>query len=436
MTARDPLPHDERAGICEDDADLVFGPLPRKPLQRAERLAEIAEAQERTAAAIASWVGEGGTTSPFALVPIADLYQTDPAPPTYAWQGLIPMGHVTGLAAHGGTGKSVVAIVLAVSVAVGRPLFGESTRRGPVVLFSGEDGKALLRYRLKFICSAMNVDVADLEGKLHILDATEGDPTLFAELNVSGQRMGKTTSTYAALRAFCRQQKAVLLIVDNASDAFDANENDRARVRAFMRALASIARDCESAVLLLAHVDKGTSKQERNGAEAYSGSTAWHNSARSRLFMRRESDGSLVIEHQKNNLGPLHAPIRLHWPATGIPEVAEPFGPHAKAQGDYQPHEKWLLRLIAEYSARGEHITTATHSRTHAARVLRSEPGFPKWLKDAEVFDLLRNAERAGYLQRAEIRGANRHRRECWQVTPAGVAFAAVTAPPDQEAAF
>ncbi|NZA00579.1 hypothetical protein H0I39_19675 [Ottowia beijingensis] len=39
---------------------------------------------------------------------------------------------------------------------------------------------------------------------------------------------------------------------------------------------------------------------------------------------------------------------------------------------------KALLRLIAEFTERGEHVTTATTSRTHAAKLLCNEPGYPR----------------------------------------------------------
>jgi hypothetical protein len=79
-----------------------------------------------------------------------------------------------------------------------------------------------------------------------------------------------------------------------------------------------------------------------------------------------------------------------------------------------------LLRLIAEYTERGEFVSTAHTSRTHAAKVLRQEPSYPGWLKDAEVFDLLRKAERAGRLERVTYKASDRHERERWQVTDAG----------------
>jgi putative DNA primase/helicase len=378
---------------------------------------------------------------PFKLVPIADLTHAEPAAPLFAWEGLVPLGVVTNWSAHGGVGKTMVLLMLCVAQALHKPLFGIPTRGGRALFYSGEDSAGRLRFLLKLICRSMGVDVADLEGKLFILDATDHDPTLFTEVTTAGRKEGTTTSTYAALSEFLAGIADLrLVVIDNASDTYDASEIDRARVRGYMRALARIARERNAAVVLLAHVDKGTSRGERSSTEGYSGSTAWHNSARSRIFMRRESDGTLLIEHQKHNLGKLHEPVRLIWPEGGIPQLDQPLGAVVQGIAD-RGHERALLRLIAEYSARGEHVSTATNSRTHAAKVLRHEASFPARLKDGEVFDLLRKAERSDYLRRMEIRGANRHPRECWELTDAGRTFAhlpaltALTAPTPQVSA-
>lgn len=364
---------------------------------------------------------------PFALVPIADLAHVEPPPPAYVWEGLVPVGHVTLLAAHGGIGKSLIALMLCIAVALGLPLFGIATRRGIAAFFSGEDGAKLLRYRLRLLCCAMGVRVQDLEGRLFILDATEHDPALFVEATVAGRREGTTTATYAALREFVAAKDVSFLVVDNASDAYDASEIDRARVRGFVRALARIARERDAGLLLLAHVDKGTSRGERDDTEGYSGSTAWNNSARARLFLSRDRSGALLLKQQKHQFGKLREPLALTWPEGGIPQVDVPFGPVVRGIAE-RGHERALLKLIAEFSARGEFVSTATTSRTHAAKLLRCESTFPPRLKDAEAFDLLRRAERAGHLERVQFKGTDRHQRERWQVTPAGAAFAGIVA--------
>ena len=365
--------------------------------------------------------------APFVVVPLDDLAHTEPAPPAYWWDGYLPAGVVTLLGAHGGTGKSTLALMLAACVALGLPLFGITTRRGRVAFFSGEDPAELVRYRLHLICGALDVSVASLDGWLFILDATAGDPALFHELSVGGKRHGATTPTYDALAAFAEQSRIDVLIVDNASDAFDASEIDRARVRGFMRALARIAQAHAGAVLLLVHVDKTTARGLAAGSDSYSGSTAWHNSARSRLFLSRDKDGAgLTLEHQKHNLGRLRESLHLVWPEGGMLQVDAPSSGivrHIEERGRVRA----ILRLVHEFTQRGEFVSTATTSRTHAGKLLRGQPGFPQRLQDADLFDLLRDGERRGLLVRELVRSSGRgHEKEVWRVTTKGAEWAEI----------
>jgi len=366
--------------------------------------------------------------APFIVVPFADLAHSEPPPQAFWWHDYMPAGVVTLLGAHGGTGKSFLAIQLAVSVALGLPLFGVPTKRGSVAIFSGEDDADVLRRRLHHVCRAMRVSIADLAGRLHILDATAGDPSLYRETTEGGRRGGMTTPGYEALAGFVESNAIDVLIVDNASDTFDASENDRARVRAFMRTLTQIARP-HRAVMLLVHVDKGTSRGDRNGSESYSGSTAWHNSARSRLFLSRDKDGALLLEHQKANHTAQREPVHLLWPTGGVMHVDEPVNGFVQRIAD-GANTKAVLKLIHEFSERGEWVSTATTSRTHAGKLLRGQSGFPQRLPDAELFDLLRTAERKGLIERCVFRpkGSGKHEREAWRVTAKGEAAAAITA--------
>ena len=93
--------------------------------------------------------------------------------------------------------------------------------------------------------------------------------TPFDEVSHTGARMGIPTPRYSALREYVEVSQLDVLMVDNASDAYDASESDRARVRAFMRSMARIAQERAGAVRLLVHVVKGTSRGDRTGTERY-----------------------------------------------------------------------------------------------------------------------------------------------------------------------
>ena len=346
-------------------------------------------------------------------VDVAGVLTRPSPPPRFVWDGYAPRGVVTLLGAHGGTGKSTIALMLAAAVATGRELFGLATDAAPVVFASFEDGAHIVRHRLAHICQCWDINPAELAA-LHIVDGT-ANPELFA---CEGRGPGDVTPAYGELLALVQQTGAGLVVVDNASDAYGGDEIQRRQVRAFMRSLAVIAREGDAAVLLLAHVDKGTSRKERSDTEGYSGSTAWHNSARSRIFMSRD-DGLLTLAHQKNQFGRMREPLALEWPEGGLPQAVQALSPVVQGISD-RVDTKALLRLIAEFSERGEHVTTATTSRTHAAKLLAGESTYPKGRKPADVFDLLRKAERAGQLVRVMRSAENRHQKEVWEVTPQG----------------
>lgn len=353
------------------------------------------------------------------------------AEPQFFWTAeLLPAGTTTLLSAHGGTGKTTLALQWAVCLATGRAFFGKATTAGRVLFYSAEDNAGQIRARLRVICEAFGIDAAALSGRLLLLDATDIDPSLYAEAHnpLTHGRDYRTTLRYDRLREEADGFGADVLIIDNASDTYDAEENARARVRAFMRALNVIAKERDAAVLLLAHVDKNTAKNSRDNSEGYSGSTAWHNSARSRLFLSATEAG-LLLEHQKCNLGPKAQPIPLQW-SDGVIAAGEETGDNPAADLLRQADEKAVLRLISEFTQRGESVATSPQSRGNAHALLKGQPTFPQSMKrGSALFDLLRDSERAGHIERETYRTPDRKDRERWQVTASGRAWAGIAPP-------
>lgn len=359
----------------------------------------------------------------FKVVSLAHLGALAPTQQEWFWAGLMPAGHLTYLGGHGGAGKSTLGLMLACCIATGRACLGKPTKAARVLFFSGEDPEDLVLRRLDRICRVLEMDREHLRERLHVIDATDFDPVLFFERRVDGMRAGTTTPTYAALAEYVEQHEIDVLFVDNASDTFEADEINRALVRAFIRALVRLVRPRNGAVTLMAHVDKGTSRAARAGAsnvEAYSGSTAWHNSARSRLFLLETGPGAFELQHQKSNLGPKQDPIALEWPHDGLLQVVPGAGGGGFLQGMADTADtRALLVLIHEFYGRGEFVATATQSRHHAAALLADEGAYPK-RKPKEVFGLLRDAERKKWLARERYRDANRKEHERWVLTPEG----------------
>lgn len=372
-----------------------------------------------------------------------DLVNVEDAPPPLFWTDMIlPAGTTTLLGAHGGTGKSFLALQWAAHLALGRTFMGLPTKRARVLFYSAEDDGDRLRYRFRKICGAMDVDPGTVAHNLKMIDATEIDPALYGQ--VMGPHSGRqfsTTHLYTELREAAKEYGADVVIIDNASDTYEADEVARADVRKFMRALNIMAKELGAAVLLLVHVNKATAKQRGGDSESYSGSTAWHNSARSRLALEPATSGSgdqaptsLIMKHQKCNVGPLAPPMFLEWGQSGVIELA---GQYEGAAGDdpqlcRDTDARAVLWLVHEFYTRGEWIAPGATSPSNARKMLAGQPGFPHAMKrGSDVFDLLRDMQRAGRLEAEPYRSPDRKDRERWKVTAQGMAWAGIapTAP-------
>lgn len=250
------------------------------------------------------------------------LAERAPEPALFRWAGWLPARTTTLLSANGGVGKSNLSLQLAASLALGAPFLGESVDVCKVLVISAEDEARTVHFRLGNIVADLGASLADLKDQLVAYDLTQHDCVLWRE--------GAPTARMQWLADTVEQHQADVVILDNASDVFSANENDRAEVRGFMRSLNAIAHHSGAAMLLLAHVDKAAVRfgagQESN--TTFSGSTAWNNSARSRWAMTRDND-AVSLRHEKCNLGPLQGEIKLEFDTGG--KVFRRFGQVASA---------------------------------------------------------------------------------------------------------
>lgn len=233
------------------------------------------------------------------------LEQTPPEAPEFLVDGWLPRRTTTLLSANGGVGKSNVALQLAVAMAVGVDWLGIETRRSRVLILSAEDEARVVHFRVANICANAKVSLSSLRDDLICYDMSAIDSTLWRE---------GATDRMQWLADMTRKHEVDVVIIDNASDVFAGNENDRAQVRGFLRCLNMIAAGTDCAILLLAHVDKASVRMTvgKDTDSTFSGSTAWNNSVRSRWAMTREKE-RLILAHEKSNLGPRMEKIELEF---------------------------------------------------------------------------------------------------------------------------
>ena len=189
----------------------------------------------------------------------------------------------------------------------------EHRTRFGAVYFGAEDDEDELHRRVEHILEASKADYDELADRFEIFSRAGRDAVLAI---ANRQGIIVPTALYRELLAFVTERKPKLIALDTSADVFAGNENDRAQVRQFIGLLRALAIAGNSVVLLASHPSlTGISTES-----GLSGSTAWHNSVRARLFLKHATNGAAesghrILEARKSNYGPLLTHVGLHWEA-------------------------------------------------------------------------------------------------------------------------
>lgn len=310
-------------------------------------------------------------------VALDDLLATPTPAPAFVVDGLVPRGVVTLLGGHGGAGKSIVGLTLAAHVAGGAHTWaGFTVEDGRALYVSLEDPGHVVRYRLRKIAEAYSLDASKVERRLTVLDGTGSDATLAGEVNDMGVRRLAFTATLAELEDAAHGQR--LIVVDNASDAYAGNENERRQVRQFIRELGRIAHDNDAGLVLLAHIDKAAARFGSQG-NSYSGSTAWHNSVRARLALAA-NDGVVELVPEKLNHGRLAETITLGWSDTGVLVPVD----RTTTAADGQADDAAVMAALRAAQAAGVDVGSARSGPITAQSILATFLELPPHLHGAK----------------------------------------------------
>jgi hypothetical protein len=336
----------------------------------------------------------------------------EPDPHTFIVEDWLPDGVVTLFAAHGGAGKSYIALYIAICVASGHGVLQAAVARRRVVFYSCEDDRTTLGFRVRKYCDMLRIDPASLTGWLTLLDATSADNVLYTGDARIGERL---TPRFSWLQARVAAADAGLLVLDNASDAYDGNENERGKVRQFLTALRRVA----PATLLLAHVDAVTSQQKNVGdGKGYSGSTGWHNSVRCRWEGGGKRPGEMDLLLAKSNYGPtnLFASFKFD-KLKRVWVVGEVRARMVDSTESMLP----VLRLVKAYLGAGHALSESLFAPNGPAAILKLD-GAPRGLKPKDVAEVLMKAAQRGYL-RVEVTRVDSKERRRYTLTDQGSAF-------------
>lgn len=302
--------------------------------------------------------------------------------PEFKWllDEWIPWGYVTALYGDGGTGKSLLAQQLMTAIATGQFFFGIPTATCRVLGYFCEDKEDEIHRRQASINDAMGVAFTDL-GRVRWVSRVGEDNILMEFLR---EGTGSATRAYEQLRAAAIECGAQFVVLDTAADLFGGNENVRPQVRQFINLLARLAIEIDGAALLCAHPSaSGMSSGEGSG-----GSTAWNNTVRSRLYLKRfdandedaggDVDDLRILTRKKANYARTGEEIVIRWQDWAFVSVSGAGAQDTVARIEQSKREReaeqTFLDGLDKLHEQGRNASDSKNAHNYAPKVVAKMP--------------------------------------------------------------
>ena len=343
------------------------------------------EALHDFAAKLPSWTpGQADKDAAPPTLPLIDIRGwegLEPSPRRWLIAERIPDRNVTLLSGQGGVGKTLLMQQLSVATVLGADWIGLMPEFGPVLFITAEDDVDEMHFRYHAIAKRYGVGFADLAEKGLSLLSLAGRDAAMAVADARG--IVKPTELFHTMVRTARLLRPRWIGLDTAADIFVVNERDRSQVRQCISLLRGIALELHTAVILLSH----PSLTGISSGSGLSGSTAWNNSVRSRLYLKSEKpksddddaqdvehpDAVRVLEFMKSNYSALAPSERLIW-RNGLfeKETATLSVPERAAQ---EANAKAVFLAVLERRTRQNLLLShKDKARNYAPHVIAGEP--------------------------------------------------------------
>lgn len=308
--------------------------------------------------------------------PVEPITLIDPAlwagteAPARRWKvkDYIPDGQATLLTGKGAAGKSLVSQLQATCIAMGLPFLGLEVAQTNALYITCEDDQDELQRRQAAICEGLGITLESLTGKLFLLSLQGELNNELATFTTDGRM--SVAPRYRQIQDACARHEIGFLTLDNTAHLFTGNENDRHQVASFINLCNRLAIAIEGAVVIVGHPNKA--------GDSYSGSTAWENQVRSRLFMEipanehgEISDPDLrVMRREKVNYAQRGGELLFRWHKgtfvlpEAVPEVASEM---AQTAGDARDNSLFLA-CLKERNRQHRAVSEQRASRTYAPK--------------------------------------------------------------------
>jgi hypothetical protein len=317
---------------------------------------------------------ELGTTEPPRPLELIDpaSWEGQPIPEReWALTGWIPKRQATYLTGPGSAGKSLVSQQLATCIALGVPFMGVPVEQQRSLYLTCEDDPEELQRRQFHICAALGVSLESLSDRLFLRSLAGDTNNELCTFSDRGEL--RLSARFDQLEATVLAHRITFLVLDNVAHIFAGNENVRHEVAGFVSLLNRLALSVDGSVLFIGHPNKA--------GDSFSGSTAWENQVRSRLFLTTpvESDGSTVerdarvLSRQKANYAQNGAELRFYWHDWAfVTEDALPVrhSPVARAAAE----DGAFMRCLEKAAKERRNVSPSPNASNYAPRIFATMP--------------------------------------------------------------
>jgi len=372
----------------------------------------------------------GTTSNPAERFPLdfgrIDTSATLPSPPRYVIGQFASCGKVTTLAALGGSGKTMLALQMAVKITLGENLGNLTLEEGAAMLWLGEEDKDECERRIKAI-----LDGRSIEHRSKVGDRLRAFPLAGMDMKLTrldGGNVRQTDLVNTMVERATQLSEACgiavrLIVIDHLRLAMSGDEKAADVATELTSALTTIAQATDAAVMLLAHSPKASIQSKGNerdsGMEDVAGSGAFVNNARSAEILATMNDADakkygvsvdvrksyVKLSVVKNNNGPTGNEYwfkRVHMPDYAV-AVLEPVTLTApeKTGGVNTDLRKRIIDVIAQ----GNGEITENKLKPMATKTGRLKAS------QSEMFDTLADLIREGLIRKEKISQSNKGSR-------------------------
>lgn len=297
--------------------------------------------------------------------------------PPYDWMvdGCFLRGTVAMLSGDGGLGKSLLIQQLCTAAATGKAWLGLATKQCKSLAVFCEDDEDELHRRQEKINAHYGIDHGDIEGAQYM--SRVGQESMLAAFRDKGEKM-EQTAFFDQVQTAAKDFGAQIVVFDTVADVFSGDEIRRTQVRRFVTLLRRLALSIQGVVILTAH----PSLQGMSTGTGLSGSTAWNNSVRSRLYLTASKDADADQEARnerwlktmKNNQGAYGDKIQLRW-SDGVFVRTDTEGPNFLEKIDL---DRRLLDALRDLVKSGTRVAADRSAKNSFAAKVRDLPQFKR----------------------------------------------------------